>query len=246
MKTLRTFAFSFVLLLLSSPSLCAQTPAAPADTLQDVKRDSTISVIHAPKSAADSVVHEPFFRGVGVGFDVCGAIMAVATPWGQYEAFARANLRDTYFPVIEVGVGSSNNTNEETNLHYKVNAPFARIGCDYNFLKDHASGNRLFAGVRYGFTTFKYDLDGPDLTDPVYGTSQPFVYKGLKGNMHWGEVVAGVETRIWRIFHLGWTVRYRLRIHEKQSELGHAWYIPGYGKSDGHALGGTFNVVIDI
>lgn len=172
--------------------------------------------------------------------------MAVATPYGQYEVFGRASIKDRFFPIVEFGIGTSNHTNEESNLHYKVNAPYFRVGCDYNFLKDRRSGNRIFAGLRYGLSYFKYDLDGPDLTDPVYGTTQPFSYTGLKGSMHWGEAVAGVETRIWRIFHLGWTVRYRLRFHEKQSEVGHAWYVPGYGKSDGHALGGTFNVVIDI
>lgn len=243
---MRTFVFFFVLLLLSNFSLFAQTQKEGSDTLQFVKRDTAVSVIRAPQTAEDTTRKESLFQGVAVGFDVCGAVMAVATPYGQYEAFARGNLKETYFPVVEVGVGTSNHTNDESNLHYKVNAPYFRLGCDYNFLKDRHSGNRILCGLRYGFSAFKYDLDGPDLTDPVYGTAHPFVYKGLKGNMHWAEVVAGVETRIWKIFHLGWTIRYRLKLHEKESEVGHAWYIPGYGKSDGHALGGTFNVVIDI
>ncbi len=246
MKTLRTFAFSCALLFLSSSGLSAQDSAERPDTLHAVARDSVVSVIRAPRTAADSVKPTPLVRGFSVGFDVCGAVMALATPYGQWEAFLRANLREKFFPVVEIGLGTSNHTQDETNLHYKVNAPYVRLGCDYNFLKDNASGNRIFGGVRYGFTTFKYDLDGPALTDPVYGTTQPFSFSGLRGTMHWGEVVAGVEARIWRIFHLGWTVRYRVRFHERQSDLGHAWYVPGYGKSDGHALGGTFNVVVDI
>lgn len=188
----------------------------------------------------------PLLAGVSVSVDAAGAVMAVCCPYGQYEAAARLNLRGRYFPIAEVGMGVSNHTNETTELHYKVNSPYFRLGMDYNVAKDVRSGNRIFVGLRYGFSTFKYDLDGPDITDAVYGTSTPFRYSGLKSTAGWGEVVAGLEAKVWGMLHLGWSVRYRMRIHNKKTEVGEAWYIPGFGKSDSHALGGTFNVIFDI
>lgn len=186
------------------------------------------------------------FAGVSVSADLAGAVMAVCTPYGQYEAAARVNLKGRYFPTVELGWGVSDHTNETSELHYKVQAPYFRLGMDYNVAKDVRSGNRIFVGLRYGFTTFKYDVDGPDVVDPVYGTTTPFRFTDVKSGAQWGEVVAGLEAKVWGPLHLGWTVRYRMRIHEKKSVLDHAWYVPGYGKSDTHALGGTFNVILDI
>lgn len=56
----------------------------------------------------------------------------------------------------------------------------------------------------------------------------------------------GLEARVWGILHLGWSVRYKLRIYNKKSIVGDPWYVPGFGKNDSHALGGTFNVIFDI
>lgn len=188
----------------------------------------------------------PFFAGVSVSADVAGAVMAAFTPYGQYEAAARLNLRGCFFPIVELGIGVSDHTNETTNIHYKVHSPYYRVGMDYNVMKDRRSGNRVFVGLRYGFTTFKYDVDAPDIYDPVYDTSFPFLYSGLKGTNHWAEAVFGIEARVWGILHLGWSVRYKLRFYNKQSVIGNPWYVPGFGKNDTHALGGTFNVIFDI
>jgi hypothetical protein len=45
---------------------------------------------------------------------------------------------------------------------------------------------------------------------------------------------------------LGWSFRYKVRLHEKKTALGHPWFIPGYGKNGGSALGGTFNIIFDL
>jgi hypothetical protein len=51
----------------------------------------------------------------------------------------------------------------------------------------------------------------------------------------------GVDAKIWGPLHLGWSVRYHLKLSTKEGEHGNVWYIPGYGKR-GSAMGGTFNV----
>lgn len=258
--TLKTYVFSFVLLLLSLSSLCSlhiqaqvvrTDTARTTPTAQQPQRNGKVRGVQyaSQEEAAAALAAQkklPFLAGVSVSADLCGAVMAAFTPYGQYEAAARLNIRGKYFPIAEVGIGSSNHTNETTNLHYKVNAPYFRLGLDYNVAKDVRSGNRIFVGVRYGFTTFKYDIDGPDLVDSYYGTSQPFSISGIRGTNHWGEVVAGLEARVWGMLHLGWSVRYRMRISNKEAASGSPWYVPGYGKNDTHALGGTFVIIFDI
>lgn len=186
------------------------------------------------------------FSGVAVGFDVCGTVMALATPYGQYEVFARLNLKDTFFPIVEAGLGVSDHEDEDTYLHYKTSSPYFRLGMDYNILKDKASKNRVLLGARVGFSPYKFDLTGPDIVDPVYLDTYPVAFSGQKSTMVWAELVAGAEARVWKCLHLGWSVRYKLRLHESKPDIDNAWYVPGYGKTGGHRLGGTFNVIIDI
>ena len=117
----------------------------------------------APK---DSVA---FFRGLAVSVDAAGPIQLMVSDYGQYEAALRVNLKDRYFPIVELGVGKANGTDESTQLTYKTTAPYGRIGCDFNLLKNKHDIYRLYGGVRYALTYYKYDLSSPDIEDPVWG-----------------------------------------------------------------------------
>lgn len=228
----------------------AQTPARPSaavgDTATTQAGNGQVRGIQYVGDAQTDTRPLPLFAGVSVMGDVAGAVMAVASSYGQYEAACRINLRRRFFPIIEVGWGVSDHTDDTTDLHYKTGAPYFRIGCDYNFAHDRRSGCRILGGLRYGFTSFDYDISGPDIVDPVWGTHTPFDYKGLHSAVQWAEISFGLEAKIWSIFHLGWTLRYRLRLHDTPSAIGEAWYVPGYGRNDTHAISGTFNIVFDI
>ncbi|MBR1594478.1 MAG: hypothetical protein IJ659_06880 [Alloprevotella sp.] len=236
---MRTFAYIFALLLLSSPVLRAQTPGDNRPKAEAGK---------AQKAVADTLGGGAARRAwhLSVGTDLAGAVLAAATAYGSLEGNLRLNLRETYFPTVEAGLGLSDHRNEETQIHYRTRSPYFRLGCDYNFLNDKTSGNRVFGGLRYGVSPFSYDVDGPALHDAVYHEDVPFSYKGLSAWSHWAEIVGGIEARVWGILHLGWSVRYKLRISESTTTVGHAWYVPGYGKSGGSVMTGTFNVSIDI
>ena len=263
--TLKTFAYTFALLLLSSIfslPLMAQSLANKQQNksrINEEKRDTTTHTTpsapirgvqySSPEEAAAALAAQkkmPLFAGVSVSADVCGAIMAACTPYGQYEAAARLNLRGRYFPIFEIGIGTSNHTNETTSLHYRVHSPYYRIGMDYNVAKNVRGAGRIFVGLRYAFSSYKFDVDGPTSTDPIYGGNIPFNYQGVRGTNHWGEAVFGLEARVWSILHLGWSFRYRMRLYNKKTSIDNSWYVPGYGKNDTHALGGTFNIIFDI
>ncbi len=100
-----------------------------------------------------------------------GLFLSLVSSYGEYEGAVRANIKGTYFPIVEIGMGVSNHTDEATNLHYKTNSPFFRVGLDYNILGDKISGNRVFAGGRLAYSSFKYDISGPNLKDP-FGTTK--------------------------------------------------------------------------
>lgn len=193
-----------------------------------------------------SVTTLPVFVGLSVSVDLAGAMMAQVASYGQYEAALRLNFKETFFPVFELGIGNTNHTDETTLQHYKVHSPYWKVGCDYNFVKNKLSSNRLYGGLRYGFSSYKYNLDGPNIEDPVFGGEVPYHFESLSANAHWLELVGGLETRIWKFLRLGWSVRYRKMIKQKNATSGKSWYVPGYGKNNDNNWGGTFNLIFEI
>lgn len=257
----RILKYIFVLLLLCDCFLLPATGRIKTERFSDFvpeDNDSTIHMTHTTSkvrgiqydASADSLFQLqkdlPIIAGFSVSGDLAGAVIAITSSYGQYEGSFRINMKGKYFPIVEIGYGTCDYTDESTNIHCKASSPFFRIGCDYNFARNVRDGGRILGGLRYGFTSFNYNIDGPDMIDPIWGMHVPFSFNRLSGQTHWAEVVFGVEAKIWKIFRLGWNVRYRLRIKDKASAIGHPWYVPGFGKNDTHALSGTFNLIFDI
>lgn len=97
-----------------------------------------------------------------------------------------------------------------------------------------------------GYTSFKYDVLSPGILDPIWGTQSTYGNLGNKGRQLWAELVGGVDAKIWGSIRMGWSVRYKLRLARKMSEIGEPWYIPGYGRSGSSQLGATFNVLFEL
>lgn len=187
-----------------------------------------------------------FLHGFAVGVDLAGAVQKAISSYGQYEASLRVNLLDRYFPIVEIGLGRASYEDEITQISYESTAPYFRIGMDYNLMKNKHDDYRIYAGGRYAFTSFSYDISHPGVKDPDWGGVAPYGAKDVKNTYHWAEIVAGVDAKILGPVHLGWTVRYRKRIYHSYDEVGEAWYVPGFGESDNNTFGYTFVLSIDI
>lgn len=188
----------------------------------------------------------PLFRGFAISVDLAGPIVKSLSDYGEYEAALRLNLHDQYFPIFEIGYGEAEHNDEVTELCYSTKAPYFRIGCDLNLLKNKHSDNRIYGGFRYAFTSYKVDLSHPTMSDPVWGNPATLVIDGESCNQHWAELVIGIDAKIVGPLHLGWNVRYKRRIAHKDCSAGNTWYIPGYGKYGDTRIGANFNVIIDI
>lgn len=209
--------------------LVAAPVAADAKDSAEIKNDSV-----------------PLFNGIAVSVDLVGPMQMVFGDYGQYEAALRINLKDRYFPIVELGIGKADHNDDATDITYKTSAPYAKIGVDFNLLKNKHDIYRLFAGARYAFTSFKYDLSHPGMTDPVWDGMAPYEGYGIKCSYQWLEIVIGVDAKMWGPVHLGWSVRYRSRLSHNDGTMGNTWYVPGFGKAGSSSLGGTFNIAIDI
>lgn len=181
-----------------------------------------------------------------MSYDLLGTGQLLLSDYGQYEAALRINLKDRYFPIIELGIGKADAEDESTRITYKTQAPYGRIGIDFNMLKNKHDIYRLYAGGRYAYTSYKFDISSPGVIDPNYGGMAPYEAHDVEGNMHWLELAFGVDAKIWGSVHLGWSVRYKRRLFHREGDVGDAWYVPGYGRNGGSRIGGTFNLIFDL
>jgi hypothetical protein len=187
------------------------------------------------------------FRGFAVSVDLVGLGMLQLSDNGQYEGALRVNLHDEWFPIVEAGYGKANHEDDVmTGIRYKTGAPYFRIGIDRNLLRQKHRPFRLYAGLRYAFTSYKVDMSRDNFEEPVWHWDTGFGVVGEKCNYHWLEVVIGVDAKIVGPLHLGWSVRYKRRLAHNDGIMGKTWYVPGFGIYGGSRLGGTFNVIFDI
>ena len=99
------------------------------------------------KIAATNKDTIPLLRNVAVSADLVGHIQLMVSDYGQYEAALRVNLKDKYFPVVEIGIGKADGTDESTQINYKTTAPYGRIGCDFNLLRNKHDIYRLYGAL---------------------------------------------------------------------------------------------------
>ena len=189
----------------------------------------------------------PLLGGVAIGADLCGLSMkAIGAKFANIEVMGRFNLREKYFPTVELGIGDCTREGGENTNRFSTTAPYFRIGMDYNFNKK-VNGNRFFGIARYGFSNYNYDFSSPAYTDPVYHTEKSGLeLNGLKGKAQWIELGVGLETKVWSIVRLGWSFRFKSRLKQQASVFGAPYFIPGFGRNDGTCWGGTVNLIFDV
>ncbi|MCM1078012.1 MAG: DUF6048 family protein [Bacteroidales bacterium] len=166
----------------------------------------------------------PFLESISVGIDLAGPIRRAMSGRGEYQAFVQAHIKGLFLPTVEVGYGTADRYDADTFTSYKTKAPFGRIGCDFNILKNRHDDYRLTAGIRYGITSFSYDTTTPDDEEQT-----SFTTVTEKCTLQWAELTFGADAKVWGPLHMGWSLRYR----RKLSRTGYTAlpvYAPGYGR----------------
>lgn len=219
------------------------------DTLHPT--DATIVVDTSQVSKYIETINEatevPMLHGFTLSVDIFGPLLYAISDYGSTEAAIKVSLQNRYLPVIEVGYAKCKLTDDNTHIYYSTTAPFMRVGLDYNILKNKLQDNRLTIGLRYGLSMFKYDMHGPQISDPIWGGSAPFDYSDVSSTCHWAELVVGVQVKILKYFHMGWSIRYKKEMKVGGHDHSRPYYIPGYGTTTNSSCwGGTYNLTFDL
>ena len=186
------------LLLLSCfilPVMAQQQPRTPVQATQAEKAQK--------KKEAAEIDTIPLYNGTYIGIDLYGiGSKLFGGDFLSSEISVGINLKNRFIPTIEFGMGNTD-TWSETGIHYKSDlAPYFRIGVDYNVMaKKKEKNSFLYIGLRYAFTSFKYNvatmpitdeiwgdhIGNPSLEDDICGGSVPYKHTGMKGSMQWFE-----------------------------------------------------------
>ena len=168
------------------PQTAAQQPAYPAaqQGKTDTKGMTVLMPGETPKptkyvEVKEQEQHLVFFQGFNISADVYGPAAYALSDYGWAEGALRLNLKNTFFPIVEIGYAKCEKADVNTSITYNVSAPYGRIGVDINMLKNKFQDNRLYLGARYGISKFKYDMSGPAISDPVWVGSEPYDIKGI-------------------------------------------------------------------
>lgn len=203
-----------------------------------------------PRQYVASIAEEPpipLLQGFTLSVDVFNPILYLMSDYGSVEAALRVSLKNRIFPIVELGYGKCEHTDSNTDIYYSTAAPFLRVGADYNLLKNKRQDNRLMMGLRYGISKFNYDMRGPDISDPIWGGAAPFNYTDASSTSQWGELVLGVQVKILKHIHMGWSVRYKTEFSIGENDHSRPYYVPGYGTTTNTSCwGGTYNIIFDL
>ena len=203
----------------------------------------------------------PFYNGIYWGVDIYG--LGAKVFGGDFlssEVSVGVNLKNKFIPTVELGLGTTD-TWSDNGINYKSTAPYFKIGVDYNTMankKDKSSF--LYVGLRYGFSPITYDIYSLGIKDPIYGgevsnpaledfiwdKTVPYDHPGQKATVQWFEAVVGVNVKIYKSFHMGWSARMKWRVAESISEYGNPWYVPGFGKYNKSNLGITYSLIYKL
>ncbi|MDE6300367.1 MAG: hypothetical protein K2M19_01445 [Muribaculaceae bacterium] len=189
----------------------------------------------------------PLYNGVDVSVDVWDPLMrAFGQKFGIIGFGADVNLHNRYFPVFEAGLGAAHRT--PSGMDYTYRSPLSayfKIGMDYNFLYNSNPDYKFFAGVRYGFSAFKWGLDNVTPSPGYWGSVEPFELPLQNSFTGWFEFCLGLRVRLIGPVSAGWMVRVHTPLNQSKNEHGQPWYIPGYG-SRGQLFTGTFSFTYTI
>ncbi len=190
----------------------------------------------------------PLLHAATFGLNVWDPLMHLfGQKYGLADVWAEISLHNRYKPVVELGMGMIDDTPSGSNYTFKVSAaPYMKIGINYNFLYNSNPDYQLYAGLRYGFTSFKWKAENVTVTDQYWDeVTHLTIDPGKRISAGYLEFLIGIKVKIWKAFSMGWAIRYHTLMHETKTPFGESMYIPGYGKRNG-ALTGSLSIMYTI
>ncbi len=180
----------------------------------------------------DSVVYKEKY-GLRVGVDLSKLARTVFD--NDYTGFmVEGDLRvyDNYYVAAEIG--NEKLPFEEDNIKISSSGSFVKLGANYNAYENwEGMQNIIFVGIRYGFATFKQDLEEYN----IYYTNNYFgddirtgeEVSGLTAS--WIELITGLKVEVLNNLYLSANVQLKRRLSQSTPDDFDNLSIPGFGRT---------------
>jgi hypothetical protein len=186
-------------------------------------------------------------KGIRLGADISRPFQNLWTKGNRYgsEFSADMELWPNLFPAFESGIDIMKIKTDY--VDYRSSGSYSRFGIDYNLLQAENKNDKniFYVGLRYGFVLARQQVNSYSI-DSYWGSTT-----GRFGNQnyfaHWGEFLLGIKGEIVHNFYMGWTIRGKIRLDNKDLGMPPAYFIPGYGKAaKGFNLDFTYSVYYNL
>lgn len=163
-----------------------------------------------------------------------------------FEIVADYRLSKKYYAAAELGTVDF--TVDDDQLNFTTKGSYIKIGFDYNAYENWLDmENMIYAGMRYGFSTFSQNLNSYTIYDPSNYFEEVTQYpdRNYSGlTAHWIEVVGGVKAELFNNLYLGFSIRLNMLLSESKPDNFANLYIPGFNRTYEGNFGAGFNYSI--
>lgn len=194
------------------------------DTISGVEYRDTI-LTEAPK-----LVY-PRWESVAVGVNIWDPLMRIfGQKYGLIGFWGELSIHNWIKPIVEIGLGKADYIPDDERYHYKSGmAPYFKLGVNYNFLYNSNPDYSVFLGVRYGLSSFNFQVDDVVVEHPYWREQEHITVPSQHSTVGYFEFLVGLRVMLFKNFYAGWSVGVHTIAHESKLTYGNPWYIPGYG-----------------
>lgn len=203
---------------------------------QYITGDSAAAVEEARKDSLRRVYKRyPMLTDISFGVNFAEPLfMAFGQSYASADVSATLNMWNRLQPVIELGLGWADANPDDMSFTYKGKpAPYFKVGANYNFLFKNSPDYQALFGIRLGYSTFSYDVNGGRYVDGVWKDDATATFNGERSHALWGEAGVGLKVKLWDRLHMGWMIRYHGVFSYDRKDNTNPWFIPGYGPRTG-------------
>ena len=198
----------------------------------------------------DTIVTPPKIEryGIRVGADLSKIARTIFdSDYQGLELVADYRLTKKYFLAGELG--NENKTTNDDQINFTTKGTYFKVGFDYNVHENWLDlENIISIGLRYGVSTFSQQLNSYEVYNPnpyfgeIPDTQSGKNFGGLSAQ--WVEVVAGVKTRVFDNFFVGFSLRANRLVSNQKPGGFDNLYIPGFNRTYDGDFGVGFNYTV--
>lgn len=154
--------------------------------------------------------------------------------YSGFEILGDFRLTQKLYIAGEIGVEEKSTITDYMDI--TTSGSYLKAGVDYNMYENWLDmDNLIFAGFRFGASTFSHDLNSATIYttnqywSPQLTTTDKIEFNGLSA--FWAEILLGIKAELFNNFFMGLNVQLKILASEsKPNNFGNV-YIPGYHKN---------------